>query len=88
MAGSMEVRESRQSGTGGFLVVLWKRGESIPSLKDEQKAALEAFKRKFALHKWQRSCTDMLFTSLPRRTVITSYASLIWLVDLARQSPT
>ena len=29
--------------------------ESIPSLKE----ALEAFKRKFALHKWQRSCTDM-----------------------------
>ena len=54
--------------------------ESIPSLKDEQKvewSALEAFKRKFALHKQQRSCTDMLFTSLPRRSVITSYASLI-----------
>ena len=36
--------------------------ESIPSLTDEQKVALEAFKRKFALHKRQRSCTDMLFT--------------------------
>ena len=41
--------------------------ESIPSLTGEQKAALEAFKRKFALHKRQRSYTDMLFTSLPRR---------------------
>ena len=29
--------------------------ESILSLKDEQKAALEAFKRKFVLHKRQRS---------------------------------
>ena len=51
--------------------------ESVPSLKEEHKAALEALKRKFALHKRQRSCTDMLFTSLPRHSVITSYASLI-----------
>ena len=33
--------------------------ESIPSLKDEQKAALEAFKCKFALHKRQ-SCDPVL----------------------------
>ena len=33
--------------------------ESIPSLIDYQKAALEAFKRKFALHKRQRSCTSV-----------------------------
>ena len=38
--------------------------ESIPSLKDEQKAALEAFKHKFTLHKRQRSCTCCLLDEL------------------------
>ena len=75
MAASADVIEMRAAID--VLAEVLAELESIPSLKDEQKAALEAFKRKSALHKRQRSCTDMLFTSLPRRSVITSYASLI-----------
>ena len=82
MAVSADVIEMRAA-----IEQVWAELESIPSLKDEQKAALEAFKRKFALHKRQWSCTDMftwwacLNALLSRRHMLRWSDWLIWPVN-------